>query len=84
MCVLMSCGSSGWTSIAPLISRKPARGGDLYDLLLINMEKGRGQRDWLCDDLCSATPPQRLAFLVGQPQYLPDSPNADQRKQQKV
>ena len=50
----------------------------LYDLVLINMEKGRGQRDKLCDDLRSATPPQRLAFLVGQPEYLADSPNADQ------
>ena len=50
----------------------------LYDLVLINIEKGRGQRDKLCDDLRSATPPQRVAFLVGQPQYLADSPNADQ------
>jgi CheY-like chemotaxis protein len=49
----------------------------LYDLVLINMEKGRGQRDRFCDDLRSATPPQRLAFLVGQPKYLADSPNAD-------
>jgi hypothetical protein len=50
----------------------------LYDLVLINMEKGKGQRDKFCDDLRSATPPQRLAFLVGQPEYLVDSPNADQ------
>jgi CheY-like chemotaxis protein len=50
----------------------------LYDLVLINMEKGRGQRDKFCDDLRSATPPQRLAFLVGQPEYLADSPRADQ------
>jgi CheY-like chemotaxis protein len=49
----------------------------LYDLVLINMEKGRGQRDNFCDDLRSAKPPQRLAFLVGQPGYLADSPNAD-------
>ena len=53
---------------------KPA----LYDLVLINMEKGRGQRDKFCDDLRSATPPQRLAFLVGGPEYLTDSPNQDQ------
>jgi CheY-like chemotaxis protein len=53
---------------------KPA----LYDLVLINMDKGRGQRDSFCDDLRSATPPQRLAFLVGQPEYLAHSPNADQ------
>ena len=50
----------------------------LYDLVLINMEKGRGQRDKFCDDLRSATPPQRLAFLVGQPEYLSDSPNASE------
>lgn len=50
---------------------KPA----LYDLVLINMEKGRGHRDKFCDDVRSATPPQRLAFLVGRPGYLADSPN---------
>jgi CheY-like chemotaxis protein len=50
----------------------------LYDLVLINMEKGSGQRDRFCDDLRSATPPQRLAFLVGQPEYLADLPNSDQ------
>ena len=50
----------------------------LYDLVLISMEKGRGQRDMFCDDLRSAKPPQRLAFLVGQPEYLVDSPNPDE------
>jgi len=50
----------------------------LYDLVLVNMEKGRGQRDKFCDDVRGATPPQRLAFLVGQPEYLADSPNAHQ------
>jgi CheY-like chemotaxis protein len=50
----------------------------LYDLVLINMEKGRGLRDKFCDDLRSAAPPQRMAFLVGQPAYLADSPNTDQ------
>ena len=49
----------------------------LYDLVLINMEKGRGHRDSFCDEIRNATPPQRLAFLVGQPEYLADSPNAD-------
>ena len=49
----------------------------LYDLVLINMEKGHGYRDKFCDDVRSATPPQRLAFLVGQPEYLADSANAD-------
>jgi len=46
-----------------------------YDLVLINMEKGRGHRDKFCDDVRSATPPQRLAFLVGQPHYLADFPD---------
>jgi CheY-like chemotaxis protein len=50
----------------------------LYDLVLINMEKGRGHRDKFCDDLRSATPPQRLAYLVSQPEYLADSPNANE------
>ena len=50
----------------------------LYDLVLISMEKGRGQRDRFCDDVRSATPPQRLAFLVGRPDYLSDSLNQDQ------
>ena len=50
----------------------------LYDLVLIHMEKGSGQRDKFCDDLRGATPSQRMAFLVGQPEYLVDSPNADQ------
>jgi CheY-like chemotaxis protein len=50
----------------------------LYDLVLINMKKGRGQRDRFCDDVRSATPPQRVAFLVGRPEYLTDSPNEGQ------
>jgi len=50
----------------------------LYDLVLINMERGRGQRDKFCEDIRGAAPSQRLAFLVGQPEYLADSPNADQ------
>ena len=50
---------------------------DLYDLVLINMEKGQGHRDNFCENIRSATPPQRLAFLVGKPEYLADSPNAE-------
>jgi hypothetical protein len=42
------------------------------------MEKGKGYRDKFCDDVRSATPPQRLAFLVGQPEYLANLPNADE------
>jgi CheY-like chemotaxis protein len=51
---------------------------DLYDLVLINMEKGRGHRDRFCEDMRGAKPPQRLAFLVGKPEYLSHSPNADE------
>jgi hypothetical protein len=50
----------------------------LYDLVLIDMGKGQGNRDKFCDDIRSATPPQRLAFLVGQPKYLANLPNGDQ------
>ncbi len=50
----------------------------LYDLVLINVEKGSGHRDKFCDDIRGAKPPQRLAFLVGQPEYLADLPSADQ------
>ena len=50
----------------------------LYDLVLINLEKGWGHRDSFCDDLRNATPAQRLAFLVGKPEYLADSPRADE------
>jgi CheY-like chemotaxis protein len=50
---------------------------DFYDLVLINMEQSREYRDKFCDDLRSATPPQRLAFLVGQPEYLAHSPTED-------
>jgi len=47
---------------------------DLYDLVLMNVEKGMGHRDRFCEDIRGATPPQRLAFLVGQPEYLADVP----------
>jgi CheY-like chemotaxis protein len=47
----------------------------LYDLVLIDMERGMGYRDEFCDDIRGATPPQRLAFLVGRPAYLASAPN---------
>jgi hypothetical protein len=50
---------------------------DLYDLVLVNMTNKSGQRDKFCDDVRSAIPSQHLAFLVGKPEYLADSPNAD-------
>jgi len=50
---------------------------DLYNLVLVNMENKFGQRDKFCDDVRGAIPAQQLAFLVGKPAYLADSPNAD-------
>jgi CheY-like chemotaxis protein len=50
---------------------------DLYNLVLINAENDLGHRDKFCDEVRSATPPQQIAFLVGKPEYLADSPAAD-------
>lgn len=50
---------------------------DLYNLVLINTENDMGHRDRFCDDMRAARPPQQLAFLVGKPEYLADSPAAD-------
>jgi CheY-like chemotaxis protein len=51
---------------------------DFYDLVLIHMEKGEGHRDQFCEDIRKASPLQRLAFLVGKPEYLANSPNVDE------
>jgi hypothetical protein len=51
----------------------------LYDLVLIAVEKGLGHRDRFCEDLRGATPPQRLAFLVGEPEYLAAVPRDDEQ-----
>jgi len=55
---------------------------DFYDLVLINIENAKGYRDRFCDDIRGAIPPQRLAFLVGQPEYLAHSPHGDGKSQQ--
>lgn len=52
---------------------------DLYSLVLFDMESELGHRDKFCADIRGATPPQQLAFLVGKPGYLADSPNADKK-----
>jgi len=43
---------------------------DLYHLVLIDAQNHLDQQDDFCDVIRSATPPQRLAFLVGKPEYL--------------
>jgi CheY-like chemotaxis protein len=50
---------------------------DLYNLVLLNVENELLHRDEFCDDIRSATPPQQLAFLVGKPEYLADTPNTE-------
>jgi len=50
---------------------------DLYNLVLINVENELGHRDKFCEDIRSAIPPQQLAFLVGKPGYLADSPGME-------
>ena len=50
---------------------------DLYHLVLINLENELGHRDRFCEDMRRATPRQQLAFLVGKPEYLADTPRTD-------
>ncbi len=47
---------------------------DLYNLVLINVDHSR-HRDKFCEDVHAARPPQQVAFFVGQPEYLAQSPN---------
>jgi CheY-like chemotaxis protein len=50
---------------------------DLYNLVLINVAGETGNCDEFCNDLRGATPPQRIAFLVGGPEYLAAAPQFD-------
>jgi CheY-like chemotaxis protein len=51
---------------------------DLYNLVLINVAGETDSRDKFCTDLRSATPPQRIAFFVGGPEYLASAPHSDE------
>jgi CheY-like chemotaxis protein len=51
---------------------------DLYNLVLINVSGGADGRDEFCTDLRRAIPPQRIAFLVGGPEYLAAAPHSDE------
>lgn len=46
---------------------------DLYNLVLINPENELG-RDKFCDEVRGTATPQPLAFLVGKPEYIANSP----------
>jgi CheY-like chemotaxis protein len=49
---------------------------DHYNLVLINMQNTEGHLEVFCDELRTASPAVRLAFLVGKPEYLAHSPNS--------
>jgi hypothetical protein len=51
---------------------------DLYNLVLIHVAGETDSRDRFCTDLRSATPPQRIAFFVGGPEYLAAAPDSDE------
>src|SRR5271155_4997252 len=51
---------------------------DLYNLVLINVAGETDSRDKFCIDLRSSTPPQRIAFFVGGPEYLAAAPHSDE------
>ena len=50
---------------------------DLYNLVLINAVGEGESRDKFCSDIRSASPPQKIAFFVGGPEYLSTAPNSD-------
>jgi hypothetical protein len=50
---------------------------DLYNLVLISAAGEADSRDKFCTDMRSATPPQRIAFFVGGPEYLAAAPHSD-------
>jgi len=51
---------------------------DLYNLVLISVAGENDSRDKFCSEIRSAMPPQRIAFLVGGPEYLAASPHSDE------
>jgi CheY-like chemotaxis protein len=51
---------------------------DLYNLVLINAAGESDSREKFCTDLRNATPPQRIAFFVGGPEYLAAAPHSDE------
>jgi hypothetical protein len=50
---------------------------DLYNLVLISVAGEADSRDKFCTDMRSASPPQRIAFFVGGPEYLAAAPHSD-------
>ncbi|MFZ0296493.1 MAG: hypothetical protein WAL52_22965 [Candidatus Sulfotelmatobacter sp.] len=50
---------------------------DLYNLVLINASSEAEGRDKFCTDIRGANPTQQIAFFVGGPLYLADTPKTD-------
>jgi len=50
---------------------------NLYDLVLIQMDDAAKSRDKFCEGVRNFMPTQPIMFLVGGPEYLASSPNAD-------
>lgn len=50
---------------------------ELYDLVLFHVETEVPHMYKFLDDIRAATPSQRIAFLVGKPEYLAPAPNGD-------
>ncbi len=49
---------------------------ETYDLVLIDLCQENGASEELCRDMKAESPEQRIAFLVGKPEYLADAPAA--------
>lgn len=50
---------------------------DSYGLVLLNVGGELGVRDEFCAEIKGAKPPQRIAFLVGRPEFLAAAPVGD-------
>ena len=51
---------------------------DSYNLVLMHVGSELGNREEFCSEIQNATPPQRVAFLVGKPEYLAASPDTEE------
>jgi CheY-like chemotaxis protein len=50
---------------------------DSYSLVLVDVRNDAANVQEFCDEVRGAKPPQTVAFLVGQPEYLSNSPAPD-------
>jgi len=50
---------------------------DSYNLVLMDVKREPRNVDEFCAEMAGAKPPQRMAFLVGKPEYLGSAPGAD-------